>query len=104
MGVGNDADEHMINCYYSLVKMKKDKFAVYMLRTAGNTLYTGQTNNPERRLEEHRQKKGAKYVRNFESFELVYIERCKTRAEAMKREAEIKKWPKAKKEALIKGD
>jgi putative endonuclease len=77
------------------------KFVVYILRTEKNTLYTGQTNNLERRLEEHRKKKGAKYVRNFESFELVYSEECKTRGEAMKREAEIKRWPKRKKEKLV---
>jgi len=81
--------------------MKKRKFVVYILRTVGDTLYTGQTNNLERRLEEHRKKKGAKYVRNFENFELVYVERYKTRAEAMKREAEIKKWPKKRKEKLV---
>jgi predicted GIY-YIG superfamily endonuclease len=80
-------------------------FFVYILRTSGNTLYTGQTNNLERRMEEHRNKKGrgAKYVRNFESFELVYQEKFMTRSQALKREAEIKRMKKSQKEKLIKG-
>ena len=43
-------------------------------------------------------------MRYFESFELVFKEMFKTRAESMKREAQLKKWTKKKKEALIKGD
>jgi putative endonuclease len=78
------------------------KFVVYILRTAKNTLYTGQTNNLERRLKEHSGKiRGARYVRNSGSFELVYVEKWKTRSEAMKREAEIKRMPKIKKEKLV---
>ena len=76
-------------------------FFVYILRTSKNTLYIGQTNNIEKRLKQHKNKKGAKYLRSFSSFELVYIEELKTRIDAMKRESELKKWSKAKKEALI---
>lgn len=78
-------------------------YFVYILRTSANTLYAGQTNNLERRLKEHRDKtsKSAKYVRYFDSFKLVYQETFETRPEAMKREAELKRWTKAKKEALI---
>lgn len=78
-----------------------NKFFVYILRTSGNTLYTGQTNNLENRLRKHQMGKGAKYLRKFDSFELVYFEEHKTRSEALKREAEIKKWPKIKKEKLL---
>ncbi|HZQ29971.1 MAG TPA: GIY-YIG nuclease family protein [Patescibacteria group bacterium] len=79
-------------------------FHVYILRTSSNTLYTGQTKNLAKRLREHKGKtlKAAKYTRYFKSFELVYSENLKTRSEAMKREAELKSWTKAKKEALIK--
>lgn len=78
-------------------------YFVYILRTSANTLYAGQTNNLEKRMEEHksRSRRASKYVRSFESFELVYTEKYKTRSEAMKREAEIKKWSKAKKEELV---
>jgi putative endonuclease len=80
-------------------------FFVYILRTSSNTLYVGQTNNLEKRIEEHRSKtiKSSKYVRSFESFELVYSEKYETRSEAMKREYELKQLTKAQKEKLIQG-
>ncbi len=82
------------------------KFTVYILRTSGNTLYIGQTNNLEKRLKEHQDKtsKSARYVRYYDSFKLVYQETLETRSEAMKREWQLKHWSRAKKEALINGD
>jgi putative endonuclease len=79
-------------------------YFVYMLRTAANTLYTGQTNNPEKRLKEHmgRSGRGAKYLRRFPACRMVHIEEFATRSEAMKREYFLKQLTKAQKEALIK--
>lgn len=81
-------------------------YHVYILRTSSNTLYIGQTNNLEKRTDEHKNKtpKAAKYTKYFKSIKLVYSEKFKTRSEAMQREAELKKWSKKKKEALIKGE
>lgn len=81
-------------------------FYVYILRTSSNTLYIGQTNNLRKRLEEHQSKtsKSAKYIKYFSSFKLVYSEEYPTRVEAMRREWQLKKWTKAKKEALIEGN
>ncbi|KKQ45158.1 MAG: putative endonuclease containing a URI-like protein [Candidatus Woesebacteria bacterium GW2011_GWA1_37_8] len=78
-------------------------YFVYILRTSSNTLYIGQTNNLEKRIKEHKNKssKSAKYIRYFDSFELVYFENYKTRREAMQREYQLKKWPRLKKEAII---
>ena len=78
-------------------------FYVYILRTNKNTLYIGQTNNLEKRLAEHRlhRSKSAKYIRYFNSIELVYHEEYATRSEAMKREYQLKQWSRAKKVALI---
>lgn len=80
-------------------------FYVYILKTSSNTLYIGQTDNIERRVEDHRSKtkRSAKYMRYFKSFELVYSEQYKTRSEAMKREAELKKFTRPQKNALIAG-
>ena len=80
-----------------------DMFYVYILRTDKGTLYIGQTNNLDRRLQEHKAKgaRTAKYLRRFSSFELVYKEEFETRSEAMKREAELKKLTKAQKEKLV---
>jgi putative endonuclease len=82
------------------------KYFVYILRTSAGTLYIGQTNNLERRLKEHRDKKSksARYVRYFDTFTLVYQESYETRPESMRRELELKSWTKAKKEALISGN
>jgi len=79
-------------------------FYVYILRTSSNTLYVGQTNNLEKRIKEHKSKtiKSSKYVRSFSSFKLVYSEFFTTRSEALKREYELKQWPKLKKENLVK--
>ncbi len=81
-------------------------YFVYFLRTSSNTLYIGQTNNLNRRLLEHQSKspRSAKYTRAFDSLELVYSEEYTTRKDAMQREFQLKKWSKAKKEALVKED
>lgn len=81
-------------------------YFVYILRTSLNTLYIGQTNNLERRLKEHKDKtkKSAKYVRCFESVELVYFEEQPTRGDAIRREMELRTWTKKKKERLVAGD
>ena len=81
-------------------------YIVYILKTSANTLYLGQTNNLEKRIKEHQNKttKSAKYIKYFDSCELVYSEEYKTRLEAMRREYQLKHWTRAKKEALIEGD
>ena len=78
-------------------------YTVYILRTSKNTLYTGITNNLEKRLKVHmhKGKNSSKYMRSFESFTLVYDEKVINKSEALKRELEIKKLTKIKKEALI---
>jgi len=79
------------------------QFFVYILRTSSNTLYVGQTNNLQKRLKEHASKKkqGAKYLRLFASFELVYTETYHSRTEAMQREYHLKQLSKMQKESLI---
>jgi len=81
----------------------KEQYIVYILRTSANTLYTGQTNNLQKRLEEHTKKssRSAKYMKAFESFTLVYTETFATRKEAMQREYILKQLTKSQKELLI---
>ncbi|KKS80492.1 MAG: hypothetical protein UV56_C0016G0007 [Candidatus Woesebacteria bacterium GW2011_GWC1_43_10b] len=81
------------------------EYFLYILRTSSDTLYIGQTNNLEKRLKEHQSKsnKSAKYIRYFNSFNLVYSEKYSTRKEAMQREWQLKKWSREKKELLIHG-
>lgn len=75
---------------------------VYMLRTSRNTLYVGQTSHLEMRMKEHREgKRGSKYLRQFETWELVYTEPVSSRSEALKREYALKQLSKKEKENLI---
>lgn len=74
---------------------------LYILRCGDGTLYTGITTDVSRRLEAHRQGKGAKYTRGRGPLELVYREECGTHSQALKREWEVKTLPRAEKELLI---
>ena len=74
----------------------------YIIRCSDGTLYCGQTNNLQKRIREHNSNtsKSAKYTKGRDPVELVYFEKHQTLQLAMKRECEVKKWTKAKKEAL----
>lgn len=74
---------------------------VYILCCGDDTLYCGITPNVEKRLEQHRSGKGAKYTRGRGPLELVYSECCATHSDALKREAAIKRLPRAEKLNLI---
>ena len=73
----------------------------YLLRCADDTLYCGWTNDLTARLAAHNSGKGAKYTRGRGPVTLVYSEIHPTQGDAMRREAEIKKYPRARKQALI---
>jgi len=75
---------------------------VYMLRCADNSLYTGITTDLERRVVEHNGDKSVtRYTRARQPVTLVYQENAESRSQASKREAQLKKLPKVKKEALL---
>ncbi|MDU1314601.1 GIY-YIG nuclease family protein [Clostridium septicum] len=75
---------------------------VYILKCADNTLYTGWTNNLEKRLKTHSLGKGAKYTRCRLPIELVYYETFDDKILAMKREYEIKRLKREEKLNIIK--
>ena len=74
----------------------------YILRCRDGSLYTGWTNNLEKRLNCHNAGKGAKYTKARLPVELAYFETFQTKKEAMQREWEIKKMTRQEKIALIK--
>lgn len=74
----------------------------YMLRCGDGTLYTGWTNDLEKRVAAHSSGKGGKYTRSRLPVELVYFEEHDTKEEAMRREWAIKHMTRAEKLALIK--
>lgn len=75
---------------------------VYIIKCKDNSLYTGWTNNLERRFKAHTEGKGAKYTRGRGPLELVYFEEFEDKIEAMKREYEIKKMSRKNKLEMIK--
>ena len=80
-------------------------YYVYILETIGKNnkkrFYTGYTNNLKRRLEEHKNGRGAKFCRG-KKIELKYFETYMERKEAMRRELEIKTFSRKEKFGLIK--
>jgi putative endonuclease len=74
---------------------------VYILECKNKALYTGITTDLKRRFAEHRSGRGARYTRANVPRKVVYRETCKTRSRALKREAAIKKLPRAKKLELM---
>lgn len=84
------------------MKIMEATWYLYILRCSDGTLYTGITTDVEKRLEQHRTGKGAKYTRGRGPLELVYQETCLDHSQALKREAAIKRMSRQKKEILIK--
>ena len=74
----------------------------YMLKCSDGTLYTGWTNDLEKRVEAHNSGKGAKYTKARRPVELAYYEEFETKEQAMKREYAIKQLTRKEKENLIK--
>jgi len=76
---------------------------VYILLCQDGSYYTGATNNLEQRVKDHKNGKGGRYTRSHKVSRLIYSEEHPDRSFALKREAQLKKWPRIKKAALIKG-
>lgn len=72
-------------------------YYVYILLCADSTLYTGITNNLDKRLNDHQSGKGARYTRSHKPLKIIYTEEFKTKNLALKREIEIKSWSRMQK-------
>lgn len=77
------------------------RWSVYILECADGTLYTGISNDVDKRIAAHEAGTGAKYTRGRGPFALRYCEECGDRADASRREMEIKSLTRDAKEALI---
>ncbi len=75
---------------------------IYIVECRDNTLYTGYTNDLDKRIKAHNEKKGAKYTRGRTPVVLKYYEEFDHIIDAMKRESQIKKLRRAKKILLFK--
>ncbi|MEK7554863.1 MAG: GIY-YIG nuclease family protein [Patescibacteria group bacterium] len=76
-------------------------YYVYMIKDSRENLYVGITENLGNRLYYHNTKQGAKFTKSKTEFRLVFSEEYKTLADARKREIQLKKWRRDKKELLI---
>jgi len=74
---------------------------VYMLRCRDGSLYTGSTDNIDRRAAVHNAGKGGKYTRSRLPVTVVYREECPDKSSALKREYAIKQLRKQEKERLV---
>ena len=76
---------------------------VYILECRGKRFYTGITNDPDRRLRQHKQGKGGRFTRAFGVKKILYQESHPTKSAALRREIQIKRWSRREKLVLIKG-
>lgn len=84
---------------------KEDLWYVYIARAKTNKYYVGISNNVEKRIDKHNNGKGSNMAKQQGPFCLVYkSESFISKSEARKREAQIKKWSRVKKEKLLNGE
>jgi putative endonuclease len=82
--------------------MNEKQYYVYIMTTKSNTaLYTGVTNDLQRRVLEHRSGKGGLFTKKYKIYKLVYYEIGDDIRSAIVREKQIKAGSRMKKFALI---
>ncbi|MDP4000785.1 MAG: GIY-YIG nuclease family protein [bacterium] len=79
------------------------KYYFYIARCSDGSLYIGSTNNPSSRIMRHNFGFGSKWVKQHGAAEIVYTEDYNILLEVRRRELQVKKWSRVKKENLILG-
>ena len=79
-------------------------WSIYILECSDNSYYVGHSNDVQSRLNAHNAGQGAIYTLIRRPCHLVYQEDFESKADAVKRERQIKKWSRGKKQALISGN
>ena len=74
---------------------------VYIIKCKDGSLYTGSTNDLEKRFEKHKSGKGGRYTRSHIPEEIVFSEKYDNKIIALKREREVKNMTRNKKLKLI---
>lgn len=80
---------------------QNETWLCYILRCSDGTLYTGVTNDMDKRLAAHNAGTAAKYTRTRGPVEIAMVESCANKSAALKREAAIKALPRAEKLKLV---
>lgn len=81
--------------------MNDKQYFVYILTSKSGTLYTGMTNNLQRRVYQHKNKMVDGFTKKYDADRLVYYEMFGDVRDAIAREKQIKGWLRNKKIALI---
>jgi putative endonuclease len=76
-------------------------YYVYILANRSRTLYVGVTNNLARRIDQHRDGLGSRFVSRYAIHRLVHVECAPHPRDAIAREKQLKRWSRKKKIALI---
>jgi putative endonuclease len=76
----------------------------YILKCSDGSYYVGSAANLKDRVDRHNQGRGPSYTSKRRPVQLIYHERFNSLDDAVKRENQVKKWSRAKKEALIRGE
>jgi putative endonuclease len=76
----------------------------YVLRLKCGALYIGATTDLDQRYKDHCCGRACRTTQLDSPQELLYSEQLNSFSDARKREAQVKRWSRAKKEALVAGD
>lgn len=83
--------------------MMEKQWVLYILSCGDGTLYTGITDDFQRRFAAHTQGKGAKYTKGRGPFLLKYLEKCDSHSHALRRECAVKRLKREEKLKLCEG-
>jgi len=78
-------------------------YYLYIVRCKDYSLYIGISSDPNKRIVRHNTKQGAKWIKQHGTAKIVYMEEFTDQLSARKRETQVKKWSRIKKEQLIQG-
>lgn len=92
----------MVHPILRYMNPKKSSWFVYMVKCKDGSIYTGISNDVEDRIKEHNSGEGAKYTASRKPVQLIFQEKHPDKSSAFKREIQIKRWSKVRKEELSK--
>jgi putative endonuclease len=81
--------------------LNSEVYFVYMIRNNADKLYVGITKDPASRVRYHNAQRGAHFTKHIPTYSIVFLEQYLDMSSARKREIQIKKWRRDKKEILI---
>jgi putative endonuclease len=87
--------------YVTIRDMRRNVYHVYILASASRVLYTGITNDLQRRVLEHKARRVPGFTQKYHVTQLMYCEAFRDVRDAIAREKQIKAWTRAKRIALI---